>query len=293
MNQNKSAENIEIIGQLSDLSGRYKAILCDIWGVLHNGRDPFPDAVRALQDFRAQGGIVVMVSNSPRPSETIPAQFKEIGVPDDVYDGIVTSGDATRDELENWRGKNVYHIGPERDLPLLEGMDLNRVSLEAADFVLCSGLFDDETETPDDYAGDLKEMAGKGLTMICANPDIVVKRGETLIYCGGAIAQSYEALGGPVVYGGKPHRPIYELARARIEAIAGRQLPLTDLLMVGDGPKTDIFGAERYGIDSLFVAGGIHSEECFLASGELNTDGLDALFGSLGLWPHHAIPRLK
>jgi HAD superfamily hydrolase (TIGR01459 family) len=293
MNQNKSAENIEIISQLSDLSGRYKAILCDIWGVLHNGRDPFPEAVLALQGFRARGGIVVMVSNSPRPSETIPAQFEEIGVPEDVYDGIVTSGDATRDELQNWRGQKVYHIGPERDLPLLEGMDLSRVSLEEAGFVLCSGLFDDETQTPEDYAEDLKRVADKGLTMICANPDIVVKRGETLIYCGGAIAQSYEALGGPVVYGGKPHAPIYELARARIEAIAGKQLQLADLLMVGDGPKTDIFGAESFGIDSLFVAGGIHSAECFLPSGELNKEGLNTLFASLGLWPHIAIPRLK
>lgn len=292
MTRIRSTSDIKIISSLQDLSGSYKAVLCDIWGVLHNGRVPFEGAVKALQDFRGSGGIVVMVSNAPRPSHSIPAQFDEIGVPRDVYDAIVTSGDATRNELIKWEGAKFLHIGPERDRPLIDGLGLVKTTVDEADFVLCSGLYDDETETPQDYKDQLAQIKKRDHLMICANPDLVVKRGDNLIYCSGAIAAAYEELGGKTLYGGKPYAPIYDLARKTICDIAGTDLSLSDLLMIGDGPKTDIFGAEKYGIDSLFVGGGIHSEESFLASGDLNEDGLATLFEGLGLWPHYVIPWL-
>lgn len=287
-----SLDEVQILHDLEQIAGGYRALLCDIWGVLHNGQVPYEGAVAALQNFRKDHGVVILVSNAPRPSSSIPAQLDAIGVPRDAYDRIVTSGDATRIELEARRGQKVFHLGPERDLPLLEGMGLQRVPVGAADFVLCSGLFDDASETPDDYREMLAEIGDRNLTMICANPDQVVRRGDHMIYCGGALGQSYHDQGGETVYCGKPHPAIYRLAQAVVDELAGRTVPLSDILMIGDGPKTDIKGAEDYGIDGLFIAGGIHAEECFAADGSLNRQGLQDLFGNLSLWPHYILPAL-
>ncbi|TNE37388.1 MAG: TIGR01459 family HAD-type hydrolase [Alphaproteobacteria bacterium] len=293
MTKIRSSKDIQVIHAFAELQGRYKAVLCDIWGVIHNGRSPFEKAVDVLRDYRAQGGRVVLLSNSPRLSSAIPAQFTEIGVPNDFYDAIVTSGDVTRVELQKRAGQKFLHIGPpKRDDSLLSGIDIHKVEVDQAEFVLCSGLFDDETETPEDYRDLLAEIRSRDLLMVCANPDLVVNRGDKLIYCAGAIAAAYEGLGGKTLYGGKPHAPIYQEAEKVLAEMMGEDVGPSDLLMIGDGPKTDIFGAENFGIDSLFVGGGIHAAESFLANGDLNREGLRALFEDLGLRPHFMMDRL-
>ncbi len=290
MTHNQSISEIKILKSLDDVRAQYDALLCDIWGVIHNGREPYSAAVDILHKFRGEGGVVVLLSNSPRPASAIPAQFTEIGVPNTIYDSVVTSGDATQAEMRPRVGQSVFHIGPPRDLPLFEGIDLKRTELASANFVLCSGLFDDETETPDDYQDLLTDVRAQDLMMICANPDKVVVRGDNKIFCAGAIAAAYEKMGGEVIYAGKPHQPIFELAFGRVQKISKRPIGKDRILMVGDGPATDILGADRFGLDSLFVGGGIHADECFKSSGDLNAQGLSSLFGELGFWPDFAMP---
>ncbi len=212
---------IPVIASIKDIGSRYRAWLVDIWGVMHNGHRAFAHAVAATQDFRKQGGIVVFLSNSPRPSPGVQEQLSRLGVPPSCYDATVTSGDLTRHELGKHSRPRVFHLGPARDLPIFAGLDVTLVPREEAELIVCSGLFDDETETPDDYVALLKELAAKKLPMICANPDHLVERGDKLVYCAGALAAIYEKLGGSVVYAGKPHAPIYELALATVASLAG------------------------------------------------------------------------
>lgn len=286
-----SRNQIKIVTGLATLRAHYDALLCDIWGVVHNGKAPFAEAIEALQAWRATGGQVVLITNAPRPSPLLLPQFDEIGVPHDVWDHMASSGDVTRVELERFRGHKVFHLGPERDGPLLEGLDLEKTSLEEADFILCSGLFDDETETPDDYSDLLTVALGRELEMICANPDIVVQRGDKLIYCGGAIAEAYEERGGKATYAGKPHAPIYDHCLGLIAGVSGK-VQRERVLVVGDGPKTDIRGALNQGFDSLFIGGGIHSEDCFNPDGSLDEAGMGQVFGLEGNWPTFAMPWL-
>ncbi len=175
------AAEIPVIGSIEDLGSRYSAWLVDIWGVMHNGHRAFPRAVAATRAFRARGGIVVLLSNSPRPSPSVQEQLRRLGVPDDAYDATVTSGDLTRHELDKHKGAIVFHLGPERDLPIFQGLAVKLGRPEQAELVVCSGLFDDETETPDDYIGLLRALAARKLPMICANPDHLVERGDRLV----------------------------------------------------------------------------------------------------------------
>lgn len=216
-----------------------------------------------------------------------------MGMPEDTRDLIVTSGDATVEALRlGWAGKTCHHIGPERDFDLFDGIDLPRVPLEKADFILCSGLFDDAAETPDDYAETLAAGVSRGLPMLCANPDVVVDRGEKRLYCAGAIAAAYEQAGGAVQYFGKPHAPVYERAMLRIADAAGRDIPKTRVLAIGDGPATDILGAERHGYDSLFVAGGLAADT--LLDGDAIRDGaLQRYLADHGIVPDYAIAYLR
>jgi HAD superfamily hydrolase (TIGR01459 family) len=249
---------IPVLDSIENLGGYYRAWLADIWGVMHNGRRAYPHAVAATQAFRAQGGIVVLLSNSPRPSASAQAQLRGLGVPDDAYDATVTSGDLTRHELGKHEGARVFHLGPERDLSIFDGLDVVLVGPGEADLVVCSGLFDDETETPDDYADLLRDLVARSLPMICANPDHLVERGHQLIYCAGALAAAYEREGGSVIYAGKPYAPIYELALEIIDRLAGESVTKDAILAIGDGVNTDIAGAADAGIDSIFVASGLH-----------------------------------
>jgi HAD superfamily hydrolase (TIGR01459 family) len=257
-----------IINGLAEVADRYDSILCDIWGVVHNGRAAFPQAVDALVQFRARGGRVVLITNAPRPKDVIFPQLDRLGVPRDAYDDIVTSGDATRAELALRAPGPFFKLGPDKDLGLWEDLTLNFTALEDARFIACTGLVDDLTETPDDYHDLLARAAALGLDMICANPDIVVQFGDRLIYCAGALAELYERLGGRVVMAGKPFAAIYRLAFGRLAELAGPIEP-GRVLAVGDGVKTDVKGAAQAGLDCLFVATGIHGDDV------LGPDGLD------------------
>jgi HAD superfamily hydrolase (TIGR01459 family) len=286
--------DIPIIDSLKDLGGRYTAWFVDIWGVMHNGRRAFPQAVAATRAFRAQGGVVVLLSNSPRPSPSVQEQLRHLGVTDDAYDATVTSGDLTRHELGKHAGAAVYHLGPGRDRPIFHGLDLKLVPHEEAELVVCSGLFDDETETPDDYADLLRTLAARKLPMICANPDHLVERGDRLVYCAGALAAAYERAGGSVVYAGKPYAPIYLLTLEAVSRLAGREVKRSEVLAIGDGVNTDIAGAASLGIDSVFVASGLHVPAN--SGGEAGGDALDAgdlaaLFAQAGR-PLAAMPAL-
>jgi len=249
----------KIIHGLSEIDGNYDAILCDVWGVLHNGVEPFAASVDALQQFRKQGGSVIMITNSPRPSSEIPAQFAHIGVSDDCYDAIVTSGDATRALLQARLADPVFILGPKRDLPLYEGLGLKMVSLEEAAFISCTGLINDRYENPADYHDLLRQALARKLPMVCANPDIEVMIGDQRIWCGGALAQIYQQIGGEVLYAGKPHQPIYDLCFAKLEQLTGKTISQQRILAIGDGIGTDIKGAQEAKLDCLFVATGIHA----------------------------------
>jgi HAD superfamily hydrolase (TIGR01459 family) len=270
------------------LAPRYDVVLCDIWGVVHDGITAFPDACDALARFRRGGGTVVLVTNAPRPSEWVARQLDRLRVPADAYDAVASSGDVTRAVVAARRGA-VFHIGPERDLSIFHGLDIRFVAVEAADYVVCSGLFDDETETPGDYRAVLEIMRQRELFMVCANPDLVVKRGDTLLYCAGSIADLYRSSGGDVLYAGKPYRPIYDTALAAAAQVRGVPAPPSRTLAVGDSLRTDITGAAAMGIDGMFVIGGIHAEEL---GAEGRMGGLAAMFAAAGITPKSVTERL-
>lgn len=244
---------------MKDLSARYPFWLCDIWGVVHNGVAHFPSAVAALKAHREQGGFVTLLTNAPRSAAKVEGHLAHLGVTRDHYDLIVTSGDVTHELMKPYDGHRIYYLGPERDLGVLDDLKIERASPEEAEVILCVGLVHDDRETPDDYAGLLERLARRKLPMVCANPDKVVRRGSRLIYCAGALAERYAALGGEVTMAGKPHRPIYDLALARVAALRGQE-DKQRFLAIGDGPETDIKGAADYGLDVVLIAGGISEE---------------------------------
>ena len=247
-----------LITGLSEIARDHDALICDIWGVVHNGHAPFPEAAEALRQFRSTQGPVVLLSNAPRPPGSVEDQFRRIGVATDFYDAIVTSGGAVRDDLAARTGQAgplaLYYIGPEQDTGLLSGLAVTRVGIDQAGVALCVGLVDDLTETPDDYSDILAAMRAKNLTMLCANPDLKVYRGSQLCWCAGALAQAYEAIDGPVIYYGKPYTAIYDSA---LKA-AGRP---KKALAIGDALITDLKGAQDAGLEALFIADGLHGEE--------------------------------
>jgi HAD superfamily hydrolase (TIGR01459 family) len=275
----------------STLAPRFDVLLCDVWGVVHNGVAAFPQACDALVRFRAGGGAVLLITNAPRPGEAVVRFLDRLQIGRDVYDGIVSSGDVTRHVMAERRGQNVFHLGPERDHSIFDGLDARLVPLETADYVVCSGLFDDTKETPQDYRDLLGRMRSRGLLMVCANPDVVVERGDQLVYCAGALADFYAELGGEVLYAGKPHRPIYAQALALAESVRGRPVDLARVLAIGDSVRTDLTGAVSLGAEFLFVTAGIHAEE--LGSRE-NPDpaALRDVFAAAGAMPHAVMRRL-
>jgi len=256
-----------IIETLDAIAPGYRVLYCDLWGCLHDGRRALPAAVEALHRFKARGGAVALLTNSPRPSHDVARQLDALGAPRSCWDLIVSSGDAAQAALAAGHfGRRVHHVGPERDLGFFrdaEGraFDVELVPLAEAEGIVCTGLFDDRTETPDDYRALILEGRTRGLKLLCANPDIIVDVGDIRIYCAGAIAQAYAAAGGKSFYYGKPHAPIYALARAGVEALLGESVPNDDVLAVGDGVATDVLGAMGENIDALFVTGGLAAEE--------------------------------
>jgi HAD superfamily hydrolase (TIGR01459 family) len=258
-----------IIETLADVSARYRAVFCDLWGCLHNGRTPYPAAVAALQAFKAEGGTVLLLTNAPRPKGSVIAQLDSLGVPRDCYDEVVSSGDAAQYALITGAvGRRVHHIGPDKDLPFFTDLSadlqplalteepITRVPLAEAEGIVVTGPFDDRKDVPDDYRGQFLLAKTKGLKLLCANPDIIVDMGEVRLYCAGALAQLYEEMGGTSLYFGKPHPPIYDLARRRLAALTGGT-PDDEILCIGDGITTDIQGGNAEGLDTLFLTGGI------------------------------------
>ena len=235
----------------------YPVWFCDIWGVVHNGVTPFPVTVAALKRHRERGGTVILVTNSPRSHLGVERQLIEIGVDPASHDRIVTSGDVTQVLMRLHGGGRVFHLGATRDHSIYDGTGVERVPLEEAKAVLCTGLFDDLNDRLEDYEPLLDEMKQRGLVMICANPDKIVKKGDRILYCAGKLAEMYQARGGEVLMAGKPFAPIYDLALAEARRITGRDIDRPDILAIGDGPETDIRGAADYGLDALLVAEGV------------------------------------
>ena len=296
-----NSQTVRQITRLSEISGRYNAILCDIWGVIHDGLASFREASDALVAFRRRGGVVVLISNAPRPSPSIRDQLFALGVAVEAFDSIVTSGDVTIELIVRRIDEAVFHIGPDRDWSLFEAAE-RRVGrkprqglAEEAQYLLCTGLRDDVTETPESYSAELRMFADRGIPMVCANPDLVIHRGSATIYCAGALARNFEALGGDVVYAGKPYAPIYEHALTLAAATAGGPVDKRRVLAIGDGMQTDIAGAARAGIDSLFVTHGIHRNALHGDSLGLNANPgqLSELCAQYGAWPVAAISSLR
>jgi HAD superfamily hydrolase (TIGR01459 family) len=246
---------------MQELSSRYPVWFCDIWGVVHDGHTPNPATTDTLSRHRANGGIVILVTNSPRSNVGVEQQIAAIGVPRQTHDAIVASGDVTRTLIEEHGRGRIFHLGPERDHSIFAGLHVQRVPLAEAKAVLCTGLFDDRTETPENYRELLAGMRNRDLEMICANPDKIVRIGARIVFCAGALAEAYEKLGGKVLMAGKPFAPIYELAQRKAQAIAGRALTKSEILAIGDGPDTDIRGAADYDVDAVLVADGIIQAE--------------------------------
>lgn len=242
---------------MQDLSERFPVWFCDVWGVLHDGVHVFAGTVDTLTRHRAHGGLVILVSNSPRTAAGVTLQLVGLGVPATCHDAIVTSGDVTRSLAVKESGGKVFHLGSERDVSIFEDLPLRRTGLEEAHAVLCTGLIDDAHETPADYVDLLRHMRDLALPMICANPDKMVRKGSRLLYCAGALAEAYAALGGMVLMAGKPFPPIYDLAHSQAESLGKRRFAKRDILAIGDGPETDIKGAADYGIAAVLVADGL------------------------------------
>jgi HAD superfamily hydrolase (TIGR01459 family) len=278
-----------LISGLSQIASNHDALICDVWGVVHDGQRHHAAAADALYRFKEKHGPVVLLTNAPRVPAEVAIQCTSYGLPPDCYDAIVSSGGAAREELirrSSDRTLPLFYIGPDRDLPMIQGLDIRRSGIGEAEVILAIGLRDDMNETPADYAGELAALAARNLTMLCANPDLVVHRGERLLYCAGSLAQAYEAMGGRVVYYGKPHLPVYESTLATLGTMLGHE-PRRPLA-VGDGLLTDIKGANAAGIEALFIADGVHGEEVEPYS----ADHLAALFARFGATAGSATRKL-
>ncbi|NWJ24961.1 TIGR01459 family HAD-type hydrolase [Rhizobium sp. RM] len=277
------------IATLGEITAEFDVVLSDVWGVLHNGVAAFPDAAKALQAAREAGKTVVLITNSPRPAPGVITQLRALGVSDEAYDRIITSGDVTRGLIAEGPEK-VFLLGPERDLPLLDGLTVERVGEAEAQSVVCTGFFDDETETPEDYTDMLKGFIARKVPMICANPDLVVERGERIIPCAGAMAAYYEQLGGEVRIAGKPHSPIYDACLAAAKDVRG-DFDKARVLAIGDGMPTDVKGAISSGLELLYISGGIHAAE-YTLNGQTDEALLNAYLKGQGAAPGWWMPRL-
>lgn len=283
-------EPSQVPDRFAPLAGRYDVALCDVWGVLHDGVRAHLEAADALARFRSGGGVVVLVSNAPRASEWVVANLDEKGVPRSAWDAVVTSGDVSRRMLAERGLWAVHHIGPTRDLPLLGDTRLTLVPVEEATIAVATGLVDENAESADDYAERLTDMKARGVPLICANPDLVVMVGDRQLWCAGAIADRYQAMGGETHFAGKPYPAIYDAALRLAGDILGRDVDRARAIAIGDAIRTDLAGATAAGIECVFVADGIHGDE--LGRGSPDPDKLAALFAEHGYQPVAVMPKL-
>ncbi len=278
---------IPILGGVAGLSQNRKAWLCDVWGVLHDGLTAFPSAIEACRTFKEQGGEVILVSNSPRTSAAVLEHLHSVGVPNACFSSLVTSGDVTRNFVEAYSSEPLFHLGPERDRCLFDGLNVEFAPPAKAAAIVCTGFFDEDNEAPEDYDGMLSQFAARGVPMICANPDLVVERGSKLVPCSGLLAERYLALGQTVIQAGKPYRPIYEAAMRKLS----KPLPPGELLAIGDGVDTDIEGACSQGIDSIYIASRVNMGDA--AAAGLSQQMLGRLFAGRPFRPSAAMPHLR
>lgn len=290
----------QVIDSLDAVASGYDTLYCDLWGCVHDGLRFYPAAVAALQRFRAGGGRVALLTNAPRPSSAVIEQLRAMGVPEDSHDVVVSSGDATQHVMQTGAvGFRVWHLGPAKDdgfftdLPPDAPRDrkVELVDLDQAEGIVCTGLFDDLGEDPEDYRSRLALARERDLPMLCANPDIVVDLGERRLYCAGALALLYEEMGGRSLYAGKPHAPIYDLARRRLEADGGA--PVGRVLAIGDGPGTDVEGAMANGLDALFVTGGLAQDQFGPDVENPDPHLLEGWLRQRDLAPRYSIGRLR
>ena len=287
----------EIIQSLSDVSGRYRALFVDLWGCVHDGVRAIPSAVEALRAYKAGGGIVVLITNSPRPRTGVMDQLDALGVPEDCWDAIATSGDSARAAMfRGVVGSKVWVIGEFADFDFFAPMEviedpvaIQRVPLQDAEGIVCLGP-EDPLADPSVYRPQFLLGKTKGLPLLCANPDIVVDRGEVREWCAGALAALYTEMGGESLYFGKPHPPIYDLARRRLAQIA--DVDGSDILCIGDGIGTDIAGAMGEGMDSLFITGGLAAQETGTAQ-QPDPARLGSFLASSNMSPTYAIGMLR
>lgn len=290
--------DIPLVAGLSEIAGRYDAILCDVWGVLIDGRRHFPEAAAALRRFRATGGRVVLITNASRPDAEVRDQLLALGLPADCFDDLVSAGELTLHEIVARADQACHHLGPPRDHGLFDaaaqrlGAPVRRTAQEMADYVVCTGLLDERGETPQDYDARLIAMAARRLDMLCANPDIVVGHGDALLYCAGALAERYARFGGRVLMYGKPHPPIYVAARERLTKLMGAAPDSARILAIGDGAMTDLAGAGRAGLDCLFIIEGVHAGDLLTPDGALDPAGLTRLTEAAGARPVALARRL-
>ena len=286
-----------VVDALEEIEADYDALLCDLWGCFHNGVRPYEAAVAALRAYRRRGGLVMLLTNAPRPSDAVRTHLDGMGAPREAYDGITASGDATRAALARGRYGRAFHVvGPERDAPIWRGLDIERTSIERAEAILCTGLFDDAVETPEDYRDLVAAGVARDLPLLCANPDVIVDRGEQRLFCAGAIAQVYAQAGGRTLFFGKPHPPIYELALERLRALRPERAPPLDrarVLAIGDGIATDVLGAEQAGLDCLFVSGGLAAAEVGDTPEHPDPTRLAQYLAGHGRSPRYTIGRLR
>jgi len=290
-----------IIAALAEIGAQYDVLYCDLWGCVHNGLELYPAAVAALREFRAAGGAVALMTNAPRTHGTVERRLEKMGLPRDAWDVIATSGDATQEAmLMGAAGRRLWHIGPAREFDLFEDIPeelagqppIELVDYDAAEGIICIGLADEERESPEDYRGRFLSAKTRGLTMLSANPDLVVDYGAKRIYCGGALAQIYEDMGGHVLSFGKPHPPIYDLARRRLGAL-GITYGNDRALAVGDGLLTDVAGALAEGVDALFLTGGLEATRFGADVESPAPEALRAWLEAQRVSPQYAMGRLR
>ena len=288
----------QIITSLAEISDRYDALFCDLWGCVHDGLTPFADAVSAMQSFRTKGGTVMLVTNAPRPHAPVRKQLQRIGVPDNAYDGIATSGDSARAAMFCGAvGQNIYFIGQTHDQDFFSPLELvedpktiTQVTLEEAEGIVCCGPFD-PLEDLEEMRPQLLIAKTKGLKLLCANPDIVVDRGNNREWCAGALAKLFTEIGGESLYFGKPHSPIYDLARRRLNTLR-KSIPDSRILCVGDGLLTDIDGALGEELDSLFITGGLAARETKTVD-QPEPQALEAYLTQEMMQPTYSIGKLR
>lgn len=280
---------VKMIAGLREIASGYSALICDVWGVLHNGSAPYPGVIEALSQFRAEEGKhVLLLSNAPRPGTTVRRRLSALGIAESCYDDVLTSGDAARILLTQRasHGHRAVHIGPDKDADLIAGLETAVCDEAQADYILLSGLYDDATQTPDDYAQAIQSWRARDFELVCANPDRLVPMGDGFIYCAGAVAEAYENAGGQVTWLGKPYPLIYQYARERLSSLSNKG----SILAIGDGPKTDVLGANQAGLDVLFITGGLGRAQ---AVHDLQTpDGVAALLAEDGGYAMAAMEHL-